>query len=230
MGFGTFFIGYFLLLDVAYYLITDVIAAAIMALGLSKLAPLNRGFKAALFSSIAFLVFALAEFGYGAYEMLFSPPENALLISYGAIIRCVLICLLTLTSLEGMREVAAEVGLNYLSKKCKISAYLSLPIYIFAIIAETPSLFTWASPYVAALIAVISLLITIVFIIVNLTTIYSCYAGICMPEEKDQNEKKDTSSDKKESFISAYKRQKAEREEAARERAAKKQKNDEKGK
>ena len=221
MGFGTLFFGYFLLLDIAYYLITDVIAASIMAYALSKLSSLNRGFKAALVASLVFLAFSVLEFGYGAYEMLFTPPDNPTLITYGAIARNVIICILTLTALEGMREVSAEVGLNLLSKKCRISAYAALPVYVLAIIAETPSLLSWATTYVAVVIGVSSMLITLVFVIVNLATIYACYSGICMPEE---NESKSSSKTKKEgvkeSFRDAYRRQREERREASRERAA----------
>ena len=217
MGFGTLFFGYFLLLDIAYYLITDVIAASIMAYALSKLSPINRGFKAALFASFAFLAFSVVEFGYGAYEMLFTPPDNPTLITYGAIIRNVIICILTLTALEGMREVSAEVGLMRLSQKCKISAYAAIPIYTLAIIAETPALLSWASTYVAAVIGVSSLLITLVFVAVNLTSIHACYCGICMPEENEKKQTKEKSK-QKESFIDAYRRQRDERREAMRER------------
>ena len=221
MGFGLLFFGYFLLLDIAYYLITDVIAAAIMAYALSKLSAINRGFKAALTASLVFLIFSIAEFGYGAYEMIFMPPAAPTLIAYGAAIRNVIICILTVTALEGMREVSAEVGLADLSKKCKITTYAALPIYILAVIAETPALLAWASTYVAAVIGVSSMLITLIYVIVNLSTIHTCYCRICMPEENEQKDSVKAPSSKKESFANAYRRQRDERRQALREYTAK---------
>ena len=63
MGFGTLFIGYFLLLNLTYYGFTDVIAASVMLLGLYKLSGVNKYFKAAAISSGALLVFSLGELG-----------------------------------------------------------------------------------------------------------------------------------------------------------------------
>lgn len=200
MGFGTFFIGYFLLLDISYYLLTDLIAGAVMMLGMARLARFNRGFKAAFCTLGIFTAFALFELGVGIYDMLFSVPIDSTLISYLAISRSFLLAILTFSSFEGMREVAEEVGLSELSRKCKITAYVSLPIYLLTIISETPSLFTWTSPQVATVIAVVSLLISFIFVITNLFTIYTCYAKICMPEDVDNEAKQK----KKKSFFDSY--------------------------
>lgn len=213
MGFGTFFIGYFLLLDITYYLLTDVIAAAVMTLGLARLSHFNRGFKAAFAVAGIFVVFALAEFGFGAYDMLFSRLSPTV-VSYIAIARNLILCILTFTAFEGMREVAAEVGLAELAKKCRITSYVAMPIYILAIASETPSIFAFASAQVAAVIGVISLIASFVFIIANLFTVYTCYAKICMPEDVDNEPKNKASEGKADSFLSSYKRQKAEREAA----------------
>ena len=228
MGFGTLFFGYFLLLDVAYEFITDVIAASIMAYALSKLSGINRGFKAALYASLVFLAFSAVEFGFGAYDMLFAPPDNPTLTTAFAIIRNVILCILTLTMLEGMREVAAEVGLTTLSKKCKISAYATLPVYVLAIITETPALLSWATPYVAAVIGVSSLLITLVFVIINLVSIHDCYSKICMPGDEDREKSRKNKKGSGESFIDAYKRQRDERREASKARTAQSKSTDDK--
>ena len=212
MGFGILLAGYFLLLDVAYFLITDVIAAALIALGLSKLSYLNRGFKAALITSLAFLAFSLVEFGFGAYDMLFAPLDNPNLVSSGAIIRHVLLCILSITAFEGMREVSAEVGLASHANKCRAVAYSALPVYVLAIVAETPSLFNWTTAYVAAIISVFAMLATLTYLIFALTAIFGCYAKICMPEEKEMNGGNAKKQKKTESFAEAYKRQREERE------------------
>ena len=214
MGFGLLLAGYFLLLDVAYFLITDIIAAALIALALSKLYYLNRGFKTALATSFVFLAFSLVEFGFGAYDMLFSSIENPALISGIAIVKHVILCTLSLTAFEGMREVSEEVGLASHAKKCRTVAYLALPVYVLAIIAETPSLFSWMSTYVATIIGVASMLATLVYLIFALTAIFGCYAKICMSEEKKTTSTSKQKKENIESFADAYRRQREEREAA----------------
>ena len=218
MGFGILLAGYFLLLDVAYFMITDVIAASLIALALSKISYLNRGFKTALITSFVFLAFSLVEFGFGAYDMVFTPIENAALISGIAIIKNVIICTLSLMTFEGMREVSEEVGLASHAKKCHTVAYAALPVYILAIVAETPSLFAWMTPYVATIIGVTSMLVTLVYLIFALTAIFGCYAKICMPEEKSTTRKTTKEEKKTESFADAYRRQREERAAAKAER------------
>ena len=218
MGFGILLAGYFLLLDVAYFLITDVIAASMIALALSKLSYLNRGFKAALITSFVFLAFSLVEFGLGAYDMVFTPIENAALISGIAIVKNVILCVLSLTAFEGMREVSEEVGLASHAKKCRTVAYAALPIHVLAIVAETPSLFAWTTPYVATIIGVTSMLATLAYLIFALTAIFGCYAKICMPKEKYTTPKIIKEGKKTESFADAYRRQREEREAAKAER------------
>ncbi len=228
MGFGTFFIGYFLLLDIAYYTLTDAIAAAVMLLGLSRLARFNRGFKAAFASCVAFLAFSLTELGFWVAESVFSAAVSPETVSYMAIVRAVLLCTLTLTSFEGMRDISAEVGLGLHAKRCRITAYSSLPVYVLAIVAETPALFEWTDAKTATLIGVISLLISFTFVIFNLFSIYTCYARICMPEENRSSQVTPAQDKPKgESFLDAYRRQRAEREEFRASRLKEKKENKE---
>jgi len=214
MGFGVLFAGYFLILNIAYFLITDVIAAAMMALGLSKLAYLNRGFKAAFTCSIVFLVFSIIEFGFGAYEMLFSYTAAPELVSYGAIARNVLLCILSFTAFDGMREVSKEVELDELAKRSRCVAFLALPVFIFAIVAETPVFFAHISPYVAAVISVAAMLATIAYHIFGLTVIYKCYANIFIPENDDEQHNSSNKKKKNETFAEAYRRQRDDRQAA----------------
>lgn len=213
MGFGTFFIGYFLLLNIVRPALTDAIAAAVMMLGLARLEKFNRGFKAAFISSGVFFLFSLFELGGEVSEMLFSAVLPSDAISYIAIARALIVCILTFTSFEGMREVSDEVGLHAHARRCRLTAYLSLPIYVFAIATETPVIFSAVDVRTATVLAVISLLLGFIFIIFNLFSIYTCYARICMPEDVDNDVRtKEKSSSDKESFRDAYKRQKEERE------------------
>lgn len=201
MGFGTFFIGYFLLLNISYYLLTDIIAAAVMMLGLARLSRFNRGFKAAFYTAGIFTVFSLVELGFGIYDMLFTSLSSPALISYLAMTRSLLLAILTFTAFEGMRDVSDEVGLGELAKKCKITSYIALPVYLLAITAETPSLFAWTTAQIATTVAVVSLLICFIFVIVNLFTVYTCYAKICMPDDVDNDTKP---RNKKDGFFATY--------------------------
>ena len=62
MGFGILFIGYFLILNLTYYGLTDVIAAAVMLLGLYNLSGYNKYFKWAFIATSVFLALSLGEF------------------------------------------------------------------------------------------------------------------------------------------------------------------------
>ena len=209
MGLGILLAGYFLLLDVAYYLLTDVIAAALIALALSKISYLNRGFKAALITSCMFLAFALVEFVIGAYERLFELIDNPTLFSSIAIVKNGIVGILSFTTFEGLRDISEEVRLASHAKKCRTVAYLAPPVYVLAIIAETPSLFNWANTYVAAIVGVTSMLVTLAYLVFAISAIFGCYTKICMPEEKEatfgRNQKKT------ESFADSYRRQREER-------------------
>ena len=59
MGFGTLFIGYFLLLNITFYEFTDVIAGVIILFGLYKLMGNSRYFKLPCYFSISFAIFGL---------------------------------------------------------------------------------------------------------------------------------------------------------------------------
>ena len=61
MGFGTLFIGYFLLLNLTYYRFTDLIAALLMLLAFYKLREINRHFRVAIISSGLFAAIGAIE-------------------------------------------------------------------------------------------------------------------------------------------------------------------------
>lgn len=215
MGFGTLFVGYFLLLNLTYYGFTDVIAAAVMLLGLYKLSPVNKYFRISFIIAGVFLAFGLGEFGIATYEILFGQLNSPTLISVMSVVRCLVIGALTVTMLKGIEAVAREVEIENLPQKAHRLTVLTIIVYSLWIILEAP--LSFVENYVLAVMSLITILATIALLIVNLTVIYSCYMRICMPGNEDISRTKPSRF----AFVNEYRARKAERdEEAARERAA----------
>ena len=185
MGFGTLFIGYFLLLNVTFYLYTDLIATLVMALGLYKLSTVNRPFKWAFYTSIAFAII-------GAFELVvqfistFGIDADALTV-YSAIPRELIISTLSVFILMGIAEVSEEVGLSSLRRRARITIPFVPVIYMLYATLEFPMLQKVIEGKVLAVLSFITLLLTFTLVIVNLVTIYTAYMRICMPEEKDMD-------------------------------------------
>ncbi len=188
MGFGTLFIGYFLLLDLPYYMLTDMIAAAVMLLGLYKLSGVNRAFKTSFIITGVFLVFSLYEMGASVIEMFSGELLTDLARSLTSIVRCLLVGSLTVFMLRGIEDVAREVELPLLSKKAHGSVLFTFIIYSLWIILELPPSFiqSLVGDYILAVASLIAMLSLIALIISNLTVIYSSYMRICMPGDEDR--------------------------------------------
>ena len=214
MGFGTLFIGYFLLLNLAYYGFTDIIAAAVMLLGFYKLSGINKYFKLASIATSVFLAFSLGELGVWGYEMFFRKIDAPILISMLSIVRCAIIGTVTVLMLKGIETVAREVDLKDTPKKAARLSIIAIVLYAMWIILELP--LTFLGSLIPALISVIVLTSTIILLIVNLTVIYSCYMRICMPGDEDITREKPSRFN----FVNEYRERKAERDkEVAAERA-----------
>ena len=69
MGFGTLFIGFFLLLNVMDSSFTDLISALVMALAFYKLSFINRDFKYAYRACYAMILVGVAELFVAIYSM-----------------------------------------------------------------------------------------------------------------------------------------------------------------
>ena len=182
MGFGTLFVGYFLLFNIPYFGMTDIIAATVMMLGLSKLQGINKYFRVAFIVSAIFAVYSLPELVFFTLD-LFKIYSPAGLTAYLRVGQCVITSLLTFLILRGIYSVASEVDLEKVPGRAKLSSYLCFVIYglwIISSITPLTKLFGGAAP-VLYLIAIIALLI---FVAVNLITIYSCYMRICMPDDR----------------------------------------------
>lgn len=189
MGFGTLFIGYFLILNFAYYGFTDAIAAVIMLLGLYKLSGVNKEFRIAAILSSAFLALGCFELGCELYVSVFSGKLFPALTSTVAILRHTLIAATTVGMLAGIRTVAKEVGISALEKRALRLAYATPIVYVLLILLETPLPSLDFLARVAAFIALLTLLLSLALIIANLFTVYSAYMQICMPEDLEMEEK-----------------------------------------
>lgn len=214
MGFGTLFIGYFLLLNLTYYGFTDVIAASVMLLGLYKLSGVNKHFKDSMIFTGAFLVFALGEFGLATYEIFMKPIGNTVVISAMSVLRCILVCLITLVILKGIETVAKEVELDDVAVKAKKLLIITSVTYSAWIILEAP--ISFINDYVLGVLSLLTILATIALLILNLSVIYTCYMRICMPGNEQIGEEKPS----KFAFVNEYRARKAEREKEAAERRA----------
>ena len=203
MGFGTLFIGYFLLLNLTYYGITDIIAAAVMLLGLYKLSPINKYFRYSVIASIVFLVFSLSEFGVAIYEMFFSPISSQPLISFFSVVRCMVVATLSMLILKGIEFVAKEVELEDLAKKASRMLVATAVTYSLWIVLEAPVI----DSYILAVLSVITILATIALLIVNLSIIYSSYMKICMPGDESNDKQKPSRF----AFVNEYRARKEER-------------------
>ena len=187
MGFGTLLIGYFLLLNVTNYALTDLIASLIMALGLAKLSSVNKHFSSALFASMALAAVGLIELVLTITQLF--APQIDISLSFLPILRSAVICMTTVLILLGIRDVAAEVDLPSLAARAKRMIPVSAVIYIATIILDTPILFKNVEPIIAAAAFAIVLIATLFLIIFNLVTMYSAYMRICMPNQTEKTKK-----------------------------------------
>ena len=198
MGFGILFTGYFLLLNFAYSYFTDAICAAIMLYAMHKLSWVNRCFKTGVYASIAFLVFGMAELCVSVAGMMIQMPDFIGLVL--PMMRQLIIGITTVTMLTGISEVALEVGLKRLSKKCELFIKLTLCLYLVNIVLEAPAFADLLGIGVSVALYFISIVATLALVAANLVTIYQAYMKICMPSDKDMKEK-----ESKLGFVKAFK-------------------------
>lgn len=188
MGFGILFIGFFLLLNIPYHSYTDAIAAVISLYALYKLSGVNTNFKRASFAAVGFSVFGILEFLYSALIVFIPTLSIPAVFTALSIVRYAVVCVLSVFTFLGMRDVANEVGLRVIAIKCERVIYMTYPIYALSVISEILSFFSL--PFtVMQYIAVVILVCNMALIIISLTVIYSCYMRICMPEDEDMPEK-----------------------------------------
>ncbi len=178
MGFGTLFIGYFFLINISYFVYTDIIAGAVMLLALYNLRWVNRPFFTALAFCGAFFTFSLAEL-IGVLCDTFVPGSLTVLLSYVQVPRYILIFALTITILGGICEVAKEVEANELSARARHTLPFTF-IYLLMAVLDLPELAVLGNA--VKIISIITVIALVTLIAVNLVTIYRAYMQICMPE------------------------------------------------
>ena len=211
MGFGTLFIGYFLLLNITYYTFTDVIAGMIMLLGLYKLGTVSKHFRVPAWCAVAFSVFGFAELAISIVDMLFTTLlNNNLLVSGLAIGRSIIIAVLTLNMLQAMYAIAVELDVGKVPLKCRTMAIWTMLLYGAEILFETPFISNLIPDGASAVVYLVIIIGMIVVVISNLTIIYSCYMQICMPEDLVEKPQRPSRF----AFVNEYRRRKAEREAA----------------
>ncbi len=209
MGFGTLFVGYFLLLNVTYYDFTDAIAAIVMLYGIYKLSSINKGFKRALCAVLVFTVFGIFELGYAVYNMFFSyGVSSETVVSVISLIRYALLAILTVFVTLGMSEVANEVKLRVLAIKCERVFYMTIPIYAVSALLEAISISGILDFKIITAIGIIALICNLALTILALICIYSCYMRICMPGD---DEKMDKPKNSRFAFVNAFRKHEEEK-------------------
>ena len=194
MGFGTLLGGYFLLLNfTVYYRFTDVLAALMMLYALYKLSGINQMFKSATGVAAIFSLFGFGELVIAMLDLFEMLTITESLTSVLAMVRCLIVGVLTVLMLLGMKSVSDEVGLKALTIKCNYLSYVTVIVYSFYIFLETASLSAIFSAQALTYIGTSCIIATLALIIMNLTAIFGCYSKICMPEDNklsDYKEKK----------------------------------------
>ena len=191
MGFGTLFIGYFLLLNVTYFGYTDLIAGLIMLMGLYKLSTVNKQFKFASFGAALFSLFGTAELFVSIFSMFKPSFKEETVLLYITPIRYVVIALFSFYILLGIKEIAGEVKLRVLKDKANFYIYVSLTVFLLAAIFDLP-LLNFMPAKALAIISVFLLLFIFFIVGIILSIIYKAYMKICMPS--DLNQKADKKS------------------------------------
>ena len=189
MGFGTLFIGYFLLLNIFNYAYTDLIASLILALGAYKLSSVSPDFKRSLFVCIPLGALGIYELTMIFWDMFGSAPENELITGILGILRCALIGAFSFLILRAIKKLSQELDIPRLTDRAKSAMFSVTIAYSVSLILEIPSLDKIIPTKAIAVIALLSLAFTFFSLIYALTAIYSAYMRICMPEDLIKEEK-----------------------------------------
>lgn len=189
MGFGILFIGYFLLLNIGYYELTDAISAAVMLYAFYKLKDINDGFKGGIAPASVFLAFGLVDLTLFALPFFGINLTVSWLRMLIPMLRHCIVCIISILMLTGMKDVAAEVDLPALAKRCKRNLYLTVLIFAITILLEGGFFVSESNPRLKATLYLIAIIARLVILVLNLIAIYSCHMRICMPGQDEEKVK-----------------------------------------
>ncbi len=189
MGFGILFIGYFFLLNFPYCDYTDAASAVLIMYALYKLYKINDGFRFAFYGSVGFTLLGIFELAVACLGMFIHIDGASPLIFLPAIFRHLIVAALSFLILNGIREVADEVGLREIAIKARLRSYMSVGVYALNIFLESALLAKFIAPKVLVTLYAFTIVATLAVIVMNLCSIYSCYMRICMPEDYEMEEK-----------------------------------------
>ena len=185
MGFGILFFGYFLLLNITYYVFTDVVSGLLMAYALFKISSVSSYFKRPLYLSIAFAIFGLVELVLGGLD-LFGIISVSGFSNYMSIVRAVILCLFTVLLLRAMLSIAKELEVKDLPVKCAAMSIWTVLYYVAEISFNTGFLANLIPDSAISVIYLVLIIASIMLPIANLTAIFSCYRWICLPEDLER--------------------------------------------
>ena len=191
MGFGLLFIGYFFLINITYFEFTDIVGAMIMLMGLYKLSCINRDFRVGAVCCGVFALFSLGELIFGALGIFISGIDASVIMTYISFARYCIIFVLTVSIMRGIYAVAKEVDASDLAASAKRSIPLSL-LYVAMALFELPPIGSLLGD-AAAYVYFFAIIAVFIYHICNLVTVYRAYMGICMPDDKKGNKKKEKS-------------------------------------
>ena len=184
MGFGTFFVGYFFLVNISYFVYTDIIGAMLMLLGLYKLSEYSKSFLTGTFFAAAFALFSMAEIGFEIAGIFTGGIGNAITDSIFTALRYALIFGITFSALSGINEVARGVEAYELAKKAsKILPFCALYV-VFAVceVSAVSVLLGAALPYVYLVLLTANLVLT-TFVLI---TVHKAFTTICLPSDNNR--------------------------------------------
>jgi len=208
MGFGTLFIGYFLLLNFVTASLTDAVSASLILYALYKLAPINREFKLASRIAVFFLAVGSAELLFWMFDFLFSIEIPSVIIILTGALKYLSVGALSFVMLRGMAKVSREVKLMPLCYRCEQVSYLTIPIFGVYFILQILGIFNLPFAKVLSVIAVIDIVCSLVLVAMVLYCIFCCYSKICMPSEKRVEY---TEKESRIGFVNAFRRHEEEK-------------------
>ncbi len=206
MGFGTLFIGYFLLLNLTYFQLTDLISALLILYALYKLSLVSSQFKLSYYASYLFVALGFAELPIALISLI-TGFENSTLTSALSIVRAVVLCVLTLLILQGIGLLAKELKVERVPTWSQVMIFLSGGVYLLQIFCESARLASFLSQTVISWLYITVLIGWLLVPILNLIIIYTCYMRIGLPDEDKPKEPKPSRF----AFVNEYRRRRAEK-------------------